>query len=202
MGASLYLLTLADMPVPNLKEEVERIRAMHARDHGVSYSGAWGSKEPGVYIPQLPVFPSEQAAHDYISDNNDKWDCVTAVKYLALKPESPPAKKEKALREKMAELNGIVHGWDEMRRIVARVKTQKSKTKGCPHCGSSIAVAFIDSTNCPVCRKDFLRTAQDIKKQEVAKMKLAEIQAELLTLPAKAGRHATTHWLVGGWCPS
>lgn len=203
MGASSLTIDFKDMPVAELQKEVSAIRDEHIRDHGVSYSGAWGSKSPGVSVPTLPVFQGYAQAEDYILEHNDKWDCVMAVRYYSAKPNSATQKKEKELNAKLQEAQNLAGGWKAEEAILTRVRAQKSKTKGCPHCGSSIAVAYIRRVHCPVCGKDFLRTAQDLKKLEKAKEKVALIQAQIAQLATKTpGKDAEVRWLVGGWCPS
>lgn len=203
MGACTHIIDLEDMPTAELARRVNAIREDHIRDHGVSYSGAWGSKQSGIELNQSTVFPSETAAHEYITEHNDKWGPVTAVRYRDVKTGSATDKKRAALLAKLREAESAALGWQVEKQIVTRVRAQKAKTKGCPHCGSAIAVQYIQTVACPVCRKDFLRNAQDLKAQAKAKEKQATIRAQIVALEAAApARDVEVRWLVGGWCPS
>ena len=203
MGASTSFRVFPDMPEAQLIQKVAEVQQSAAFESGHCYSGDWGSKPSGVCILK-EVFLTEHAAQGYITEENDKWDMLMAARFHEVRPDSALSRKMAQLQQKRGELHQIANGDSQARAALSRVRAQAAKTRGCKHCGSSIAVSHIHSVHCPVCREVFLLTPQDLKKQEAAKQKLDLLTAqETALLKTNAnGRNLPLKWLVGGWCPS
>lgn len=228
MGASYVSRTYPDMPESELAKHIDNDRAQDAHEDGCSYSGSWGVKH-GFDVEYtgygsnraVKTFDSVRDADDYISDNNDKWGPLTAVKARIIEMKLPDGrlastdygtgasipmgKATLALHEKHKEAHTALQAFGPA--ILARVKTAKSKTKGCSKCGSAIATKYIQSLQCPVCRHDYLITDTDTKKlvalrAKADKAKAAAETARKVELDKLAQKHSKLVWVVGGMCSS
>lgn len=211
MGATFRVRTI-HCDVKDLPARVESITQQMFHDEGhEAYSGHWGMKGSGIDIKHNLTFNGYEEAEEYIMNNNNKWDCVTAVRYPCVikKKVSDKQKQIDKLRAKFDDLNNQLGDFNKIgeheKAIVTRVKKAKSKTKGCSKCGSSIAVNHLNDSTCPVCgNKQFIYTATDIKKHREMEEKRRKLYNDL-TLLKKNSKVTETEeagfaWLVGGWC--
>lgn len=228
MGASLVIRTFPDMPEKDLLEHINQARSRDGYEHGHGYSGSWSEKNgcdferDGLsHTAPVKTFESVRAAEEHISEHNDKWGPLTAVRAKVIEVRLPDGKvastgsnwgPEIPRGKKVIELDARVEVAAQALKafvpaVIARVKAGKSKTKGCGHCGSSIATSHICSTDCPVCGQPFLLTETDRAKLGTLKAKLKKLQADAAAarkaeLDKLATKHSKTVWVVGGWCSS
>lgn len=203
MGAHTLIRVLPDMDPTQLRAKVDELRARDAWEDGNSYSGSWGVKI-GLTIG-FTLFESLEQAKEYISKKSETENPLVAVRAVHYEPEPKP-KKLLALEEK---LTGIGREIDRFPwTLVQRVKSSKSKTKGCVHCGSSVAVAYIHHEHCPVCKKEFLYTETDRKrlkrltdKQEALLKVIKDFKRTRIEALRAKGKEPRV-WVVGGWCQS
>ena len=203
MGAHTLIRVLPDMDATQLRAKVDELMAQDAWEDGNSYSGSWGVKRRLTI--EFTVFESVEQAKEYVSEKSDTEDPLYAVRAMHYAPKSKP-KKLLALEENLTRLGREINRFPNT--LVQRVKSGKSKTKGCAHCGSSVAVVYIQHEHCPVCKKEFLYTETDrkrlkrlIDKREALLKTITDFKrAGIEALRAK-GKEPRV-WVVGGWCKS
>jgi DNA-directed RNA polymerase subunit RPC12/RpoP len=213
MGASLLIRTFAHCDRKSLEDAIATQADNDAYEDGHLYSGSWGVKRGSPYFPTLAQpFDSVEAAEEYISDNNDKWDSVHAV----LAYESPQLPRDhvsealKTLRAKQDELFRKFHSFNDL-VVRADAAKLKSEFKGCEHCSSRINIKRYLASNygridCPVCRGTFLwKPAHEAAKKrlegDVQKAKDA-VEAQITKETKKLKLEKKLVWVVGGWCSS
>lgn len=228
MGASYVSRVYPDMPEAELTKRVNDDISQDAYEDGRSYSGSWGVKN-GYHVVRersgssaIKTFDSVNAADEYISDANDKWEPLMAVRARIVEIKLPNGKVAStantwdgervprgkaviALDEKAKAAGELLQKFGP--GIIARVKAAKSKTKGCSKCGSSIATSHIKSLNCPVCNHEYLLTETDRNKlaslkEKSEKARKAASDARAAELKKLSEKHGKLVWVVGGWCSS
>lgn len=208
MGASLVVREHEWCDRAKLSAWVKRIQDQDAYESGNSYSGQWNMAH-GLSFDESKVYDSISQAHEYISENQDKWGPLFAVPAM-----HQPRLDWNALNkdEKYKELVKARSDLElELRKqdsdIVKRAREAKSQFKGCTGCGSKISAKHVRSVRCPVCDANLLRTPTDDKKAEALKKKIdgigEKLKARQLLLEKKAKLPAPHKvWVVGGWCAS
>lgn len=211
MGAVLVVRTHPMCDKPALKAWVDQCVDTARFERGSSYSGDWNMAAAGLTFPVTEAFASTAAAEEYISENQDKWGPLMAVKAVS-KRELPldVARQDatlQALAQQLKELQNKL--WNQPHEILARVRAGKSKLKGCSNCGSQISVAHLRGSNCPVCNHGFLATATDEKQRQALDTKITQLRAKVQAREdfLRKKVHKTTDtsdtlWVVGGWCAS
>jgi hypothetical protein len=229
MGASYSSRVFPDMPESELAKKIEAAMADDAYEDGHLYSGSWGVKSGFYFVRDrgslhnaVKTFDSVQAADDYISEENDKFGGLTVVRARIVEMKLPDGKIAStandwssvqvpmgkavaAAHEKAKAANTALNQFGP--DIIKRVRSAKSKTRGCGKCGSSIATTHIQSLNCPVCRHEYLVTDTDRAKQKALtekyeKLDKAAKEARDAELKKLAEKHGKFVWVVGGWCSS
>lgn len=192
MGANLVTTTFEDCPRKLLDEIFEEYLQEDQRENGCDpYSGALSAKEWWLnYVDKQ--FKSDEEAYEYIDEHSDKWGPSLACKVTT--GETP--RKAIELTNKLFKVKTTLDEFD--REVLNRIKKGKSKTKGCKRCGSSIAVAYLHKTDCPICHAT-LYTDTDKKRRDALREKHKRLRTQRDELPNETFK---SHWLVGGWCPS
>jgi predicted RNA-binding Zn-ribbon protein involved in translation (DUF1610 family) len=204
MGAALCIRVLPDMPEAQLREKVRAQRAQDSYEDGQMYSGTWGSKDGSLIIKSTP-FETIDQAQAYVDENSDKHGALLAVRAKKLSKTKAMSAPSQVLEMRVRAAQKAVA--DYPASVIARVRAAKSKTRGCTHCGSSIAVAHIHSNTCPVCRKEYLYTPADVRKLALLQERVSAAQARLDEQRQRDLKRATSRgniafvWVVGGWCP-
>lgn len=204
MGANLHIVnrphcTRGDLEVW-YRHEVEAARFQYGND---AYSGTWASKH-GLAFPVAAVFDSEQQAHDYIGDHNEKWGPSYAVVFRQRVFTPADKARQDTLGKRAQQVDSLLH-CDLNQEILDRVMKAKSDHRGCTNCGSRIAVRkmVVRSINCPVCRHPFLATKGDLEKRERLTAEATQVRQALAQMHVcKGDAHHVLLWAVGGWCPS
>jgi hypothetical protein len=228
MGASYTSRVFPDMPEAELAKKIEAAIAEDAYEDGHLYSGSWGVKsghyfdrERGSLRNAVKTFDSVEDADEYISKDNDKFGALTVVRARIVEMTLPDGKVVSSANSwgnqiPMGKAVAAAHekakvAYTALNQfgpdIIKRVRSAKSKTRGCCKCGSSIATTHIQSLNCPVCRHEYLVTDTDRAKQKALNEKYEKLNkaakdardAELKKLAEKHGKFV---WVVGGWCSS
>jgi len=228
MGASYSSRVFPDMPEAELSKQVANAISEDAYEDGHRYSGSWGVKngyhvirEPRGLRNDIKTFDSVEAADDYISEHNDKWEPLMAVRARVVEMKLPNGEvvssangwgpkilMAKAVEAKQEKAKSAYTALEQFGPgILQRVRAAKSKTKGCSQCGSSIATSHIRSLRCPVCQHEYLLTETDLKKQKALKDKYDKLSKEAkdardAELKKLAEKHGKLVWVVGGWCSS
>lgn len=228
MGASYVSRIYPDMSQAELSKRVDADIAQDAHEDGRSYSGSWGVKS-GYHVVHerygssaIKTFDSVEAADAFIEEKNDKWEPLMAVRARVVEIKLPDGKVAStaggwggtpvpmgktvaAAHEKAKAAYAALNQFGP--DIIKRVRSAKSKTRGCSKCGSSIATTHIQSLNCPVCRHEYLVTDTDRAKQKALnekyeKLNKAAKEARDAELKKLAEKHGKFVWVVGGWCSS
>ena len=199
-------------------------------ESGHGYSGTWVEKGGGVdFCGQ--TFASEDEADTWLCDNNDKWSSVGACYFDNKAGTKAQQTKLGKLNTKLSDLTSshtiLVKAVGSIcdtevetikKDALKKMKSIKSKTKGCKHCGARHIVANLTSTDCS-CGKTLMsdtevkRVKNAIAKAE-KKLKDGKTKArakvsksyEKLQVETKNLREFKTEigvkqgWLVGGWC--
>jgi hypothetical protein len=122
-----------------LREWFEDERADMAREGGTDgYCGNWNANE-GLRI--VPGTFTRETAEAYADKHRDKNGDVLAMRVGDFSKVWPVTKAQKDIQDRVAQLATEVNEFDY--RILERAQAQKSKTKKCPHCESSINVKAI-----------------------------------------------------------
>lgn len=107
-----------------------------AREGGTDgYCGNWNSND-GLHIVR-GVF-TEKTAEEYAEKNLEKRGDVLAFQIGDFSKQWPVTKAQKDLQERAAKLDAELNEFEY--RILERAQAQKSKTKKCAHCESTINV--------------------------------------------------------------
>lgn len=225
MGASYVSHSFNHCSEVELSNKVDSVCSEVAYESGHGpYSGDWGEKL-GVGVKHInKTFNSRMDADDWLTDNSDKWGPLIAVKVLS----APKDVNTKSIDSKLEAANTKLRnllievgernacGNTEVKPLVGtvleRVKSGKSKFKGCDDCGSKVSTAHLKHHVCPVCgNKEFLLTDTDKMKLHKLNVKLAALKADIsdledkrkskIDVAVKADKNKNNWvWLVGGWC--
>lgn len=201
MGSCFNTVKFNASSEKEMKDKFSRYQEDLCSNHGNdTYAGHLGIVN-GVSVASKS-FPTENAAHEWICENTDKWDSAQAVRVGDFSKVFPCTASDKKINESYLELAERVSLWDST--IVTRVQKGKSTQRSCEHCGSKIAVKYIKSVNCPVCTSHkFLNTPTDEKNLQAVKLKLNSVTEKMNEAKKKYEVQAkSVFWLVGGWCAS
>lgn len=226
MGATYLSKTFPNCSVQELGRQFADLQAQAEREFGTDpYSGSWATIH-SLDIDRNRAFHSITEAETYVTDAVDKRYAV-AVTVIRTTPTAAAKRRADAVRAKARKIElerlypltgqtvsatGYVSlpTWERTLtdEILARVRSGKSRTKGCTACGSSIAVNHIHRLDCPVCGAEFLLTDSERRRRGRLKARIAEIEATVKALNAAAkriedeGRAPATDkdrfWYVGG----
>lgn len=187
------------------------------------YSGGWVEKR-GMLDIRAERFKSVKAAAEYVLEHNDKSGPAVAV-LVGTPPELfDNTATGRSLRQRFDKLRKELEDFEP--GIVRRARAGKSKTRGCKHCGSSIAVAALrpefpatllpdgfegritgpltrsSLLLCPVCGRDFLVTETDKKRRKSLEERLEKAREAYAEARRKYDqRHkGQALWYIGGDC--
>ncbi len=184
-------------PVSSEKELMEAFR-IHQKDL-VDYYGndpySGQLTKCGLKVCNIS-FKTSSEANDYISERTNKYGDAYAVKVGDFSKAYPQTKKEIDTFAKLKEVQKQIVDFDK--DLVIRVKSSKSLFKGCTHCGSKVAVKFIQNTHCPVCNRELIKTQTDHKKITSLFQKENSLKEEIKAQKEKY-KNVVAYWLVGGW---
>ena len=201
MGGCYSERVFADMSEADLRKRVdEAIRqAQHESGHG-GYSGTWAEKHEGVRILSTR-YDTRDEAEAYVTDHADKWGPILAVRVRDPKGVKETKEIEK-LRVQARDARNKVFQYPTER--IAALRAVKSKTRGCPNCGSAIATAHIRTINCPGCGSDsFGMTDSERAKLTALKDKADKLEAALsAAVKANLQKSDAWVWYCGAWCSS
>ena len=182
MGMNFIHIDVNDM-VPQ-HSATQFLRAYHQelvdkskkQDGDDIYSGGW-SAAPVLEILDIRPLPNRNEAIGYADEHAEKFGPSIAVPYhgTVLRHDEKSKKIFEEIKEASAEIER------RHSRTLKEVQSTKSKTKGCPHCGSSINRQYIKFyCDCPVCgfenalmsasQKKFIENAQ--KKFKMVRKKV------------------------------
>jgi hypothetical protein len=214
MGANMDCRTFR----MNDRKKIEKEWASKVEDSrhedGTSYSGCIGMLGTKIAKWHDLKLASENKAHEYISEHQEKWEPAIAVSfYLAAKP-TP----EQQGRAKVAEANAskLQQAFVQTTRKVAEAIKAHGGFVRCPLCQSSLNVQKISSIRCVFCPgkarvpysmveiydgAGYLTTPEQQKEiEEAAKV---AIEAEKACRELQKPQPSTEiGWVVGGWCSS
>lgn len=147
-------------------------------------------------------FKNIEECEKYVIETAQKWGPALAIKVGDFSTVFPVKENEKKEVLKLEQLLSKYTQWDA--NLVVRVKKGKSSQKGCAHCGSKIAVKYINSVNCPVCgNKDFIKTETDKKNFNILDVNLKEQKIKVQGLSKKYDdKNNDICWYIGAWCAS
>jgi len=145
----------------------------------------WAAAGKGVVLVTSGPQPSVDAAQLYAEIHCTKGGRAFAIPYYG--QVSDYDEKSKVVFQKVSVATKEVESRHD--RTHAEVQATKSKTKGCPVCGSSINRQYIKRyCDCPVCgAKQVLMSASQEKYINVAVTKMNEAMKLSRTLVKKAG---------------
>ena len=184
---------------------------MNYEDGSGSYSGHWGVKNGGIDFCST-TFATENDAENWLADNNDKWGNIGACYFDNQVGTKAQRTRVDKLNVKLNELNSnhtvlVADVEDISKGALTKMKSIKSKTKGCKACGARHIVRDLTSTTCK-CGVTLLSdtevkriaNAETKARTKVAKSyeKIQKDTQTLSELKAKIG--IVQGWLVGGWC--
>lgn len=224
MGACFISVTFPYCTETELRERFAKLQGDEQEQFGWDpYSGSWATIDY-LGIDSKRTFVSEKEACAALEDLEKRSAC--AVVLLQQSPDAKATKRadallaqaEKMRRERLYPLTGqraFEYGivsrptWkdDLDARVIARVQSLAARTKGCRHCGSSIAVARIRSTSCPVCGEEYLMTDGERRRREALRQRIDNVQAEIDAVDLEARRVREERirsggqrvWYIGGW---
>lgn len=138
---------------------------------------------------------SYEEAEAFIEKHDSGWYDQLAVPFYQVRPEDLTTKKTTDLNRRIVDLENL---YREKNSKIHYAKV-KSKTVSCKTCESKIAVAYLRSNACPVCRAE-LRPESVMKDLANKQAKLTELKKQLKDeekrLAAKSIKNAKLMWLV------
>lgn len=138
---------------------------------------------------------SYDEAEAFIEKHDSGWYDQIAVPFYQVRQEDLITKKTTDLERRIVELGNL---YREKNSKIHYAKV-KSKTVSCKSCESKIAVAYLRSNACPVCRAE-LRPESVMKDLANKQAKLNELKKQLKDeekrLAAKSIKNAKLMWLV------
>lgn len=170
----------------------------HENGHG-SYSG---NLQYGVRV-LYKEFKDESEASEWVSNNARKWEPALAVKVGDFSKAFFNTTKGKKLLTQVTELRNKVENFDK--NLLSKLAMQKSRFKCCLNCESKISVQHFvrgNGTECPVCHKEFVKSAKDSDKLKILWETLQVKEKELAIFKndhAKKLGKKNPYWFVGGW---
>lgn len=140
MGSQFITHRFPAVTESELKELYKQFIEDEEREHGTdSYNGTLTTCH-GFRIDSF-VARTENQACEYLDDKATKWDEAIAIRVGEFPQPFKLTKAGAELFKKLEEARKALETFDV--DVIQRVKSAKSKTKGCGNCGSSIAVRFI-----------------------------------------------------------
>ena len=137
MGATTQTRQYAACSAAELQRHFDDELEEMAREGGTdAYCGNWNSNE-GLFVT-TKQFATHKEAEDYLDKNCEKRESVLAVRVGDFGKSWPETKAQKALIEKAEALTKEYREFEY--RILERAHKQKSKTKKCGSCESTINV--------------------------------------------------------------
>lgn len=173
--------------------KINKNKVQEEWNNRATYDGdGYGLPSPIVWN-ENKHFKNYDAARKWIEDNDRVYG------QIAVTFDSPVELKEstklKELREKHKEANRLYN--EANNKLCYTPETVKSKLLTCKKCGSKLAVGYLTSNRCPVCKED-LRSPSMLKQIGSKKVKMTalaeQIRKEEAILEAKAKKE--TKWLV------
>jgi len=199
MGSCDYFVCIEAKNGKQLKEKIDSERDFMGSENGTgSYCGNWNAKENGYRVLSY-IANSYDVAYNYILDNNDKWNCVDAVKVIEKQGTPAQNKRIKTQQELVNTLSNNPRNF--IKDWVFKLHHAKSKTKSCKHCNTRLDVTYINTIHCSKCNTSFLTQPQSTKLQKI-KEKIKTQEEKLQKMIDNKGGKTKEYWLVGGWCPS
>lgn len=121
------------------------------------------------------TFDTYELAEEYLENySSGKFYPQTAVKYREL----PELKPSKALLNLRARRDELIKKRDTFQKESTDFSKRKSKTVGCPTCGSQLATKYLKTSCCPLCRTE-LRSKTDLSRLEGYNEKIKELNKEI-----------------------
>jgi predicted Zn-ribbon and HTH transcriptional regulator len=149
------------------------------------------------------AFKTIDEAQEYVERNTRKWETALAVKVGDFSKALFNTTKGNKLITQVNELQKKIENFDK--DLLNKVATQKSLYKACNTCGSKISVKHFvkgNSTACPVCKAEFVKTAKDVERfnKLFADWKAKEKELQVLKKEYKEKmKDKKPVWYVGGW---
>lgn len=143
-------------------------------------------------------FDTYEQAEDWLMDNAQKWESAEAVQYKGtVKKRTQSAQ---TASDRYERLNTEYNDFDKT--VLKEVKSAKSKTIGCKHCGSNISRKYLTGLYCPVCHSanEFINDTRKNQKKRLGE-RVSEAREKFRNHNNKAKDTAGYLWLVGGTCP-
>ena len=171
----------------SIYETVDRV-AMDESDsgHGLGSPIRWYDNE---------IQNSYEDAEAFINKHDSGWYDQLAVPFRQARQEDLTTKKTTDLKRRISELEKLYREKDGK----IHYANVKSKTVSCKTCESKIAVAYLRSNACPVCRAE-LRPESVMKDLANKQVKLNELKKQLKEeekrLAAKSIKNSKLMWLV------
>lgn len=200
MGACFDSVTFKACDEKTMHQKFEDYQDdMRAENGSDTYAGHIGIVN-GLTV-STRSFKDMKAAHDYVSNNTDKYSPAIAVKVGDFSKVFPVTSSEKKEVAKLQELENKYKNWDK--DLLVRVRQAKSSQRGCKVCGSKISVKYIKTINCPVCGDmHFVKTETDNKNFKTLHTKLIEQKTKVATMSKKyEDKNKDNFWYIGAWCP-
>lgn len=199
MGASYVDQTFEASDVATLKSNFSSYVEQENFEHG--HGGYSGTLSNGMRVVSN-TFKDNNAAYDWVERNCKKWEPALAVQVGDFsKAFFNTSKGSKAL-EQVKELRAKVENFDK--DLLSKLATQKSQFKACTNCLSKISVKHFvkgNSTACPVCKKEFVKSVKDTEKQKTLFATLSEKEKELVVMKKEHDKklgEKKPYWYVGG----
>lgn len=199
MGANFETVKFNSCTTAELEKKFNILQEDYCDQYGTdTYAGHIGIAT-GLNIINKQ-FKDSKTAHEWLSDNTEKWGPALAVKVGDFSNVFPKTDSDKKLAASFAELSKTIGNWDT--DIIKRVKAGKSLQRTCAKCASKITVSYIKSNACPVCAdKGFLQTETDDKKLTALKLKYNDMQKKMDEAKQKSNeKNKDSYWLVGALC--
>jgi hypothetical protein len=199
MGACYVDQTFEASDVATLKTNFSNYVEQETFEHG--HGGYSGTLSNGMRVVSN-TFKDSNAASDWVEQNCKKWEPALAVQVGDFtKAFFNTSKGSKALAQ-VKELRAKVENFDK--DLLTKLATQKSQFKACTNCLSKISVKHFvkgNSTACPVCQKEFVKSLKDAEKKKTLFTTLSVKEKELVVLKQEHNKKLgdkKPYWYVGG----
>jgi DNA repair exonuclease SbcCD ATPase subunit len=199
MGACYVDQTFEASDVATLKNNFSTYAEQESFEHG--HGGYSGTLSHGIRVIEK-TFKDISEANDWVEQNCRKWEPALAVKVGDFnKSFHSTAKGSKAIAQ-VNELYKKLENFDK--DLLNKIATQKSLFKTCNNCSSKISVKHFvkgNSTACPVCQKEFVKSAKDVEKKSSLFATWSTKQKELEVMKQEYNKKLGDKkpcWYVGG----
>lgn len=199
MGASFVDQTFEASDVATLKNSFSTYVEQEQFENG--HGGYAGVLSNGLRVVSQ-TFKDMDAAYNFVESNCKKWEPALAVQVGDFtKAFHNTTKGSKAIAQ-VKDLHNKVHNFDK--DLLQKLATQKSLFKTCNHCSSKISVKHFvagNSTACPVCKKEFVKSPKDVEKFRSLFTSLSAKEKELELMKKEHKEKLGTKnpcWYVGG----